>query len=126
MSELAEEIQADALESQRFSRKHLVLELDFSARSIDELEGEIDTVEYAISGGKSDENIAMFTRIWGAYLGESIRKNGGGEWIRDDEGQIGLRNNDVVLQPHHQIRRRLLEGAELNLSRYYQESIKKL
>jgi hypothetical protein len=82
---LCEQMRTDALEAQKFSRKHLVLELDFSEASIHELENLCDTVEYAIRGGKSPENIEMLTRVWGAYLGEAVRRATGAEWVQDSE-----------------------------------------
>lgn len=67
MSDLAEAMKANALEAQRFSRKHLVLELDFSEASVDLIEANADDVEYAIKGGKSEENVAMLVRVWGVH-----------------------------------------------------------
>jgi hypothetical protein len=119
MSDLAEQIEADALEAQRFSRKHLVLELDFSETSIDELEKNIDTVEYAIRGGKSDENVQILTRIWGAYLGEALRKQCGGEWTEED-GQSTLRTANAAAQPQEAVRQRLVEGGT-PLGDYFRE-----
>ena len=52
MSTLAKQMADDALEAQKFSRKHLVVELGMNAASVSELEENVDMVEYAIAGGK--------------------------------------------------------------------------
>ena len=119
MSDLAERMKADALEAQRFSRKHMVLELDFSEASVDELEANADTVEYAIAGGKSDENLDMLSRIWGAYLGESLRKACGGQW-EEEGGQPGLRTDKSVAYPQQYVRQRLTEGGQ-GLGDYFRQ-----
>ena len=124
MSDLNEEIQANALEAQIFSRKHLVLELDFSLASVAELESHIDTIDFAISGGKSDENLEMLTRIWGCYLGESLRRQLGGEWIRDDQDThqgIALRVGSQTLYPLDRICKRLVDGEEFNIVAYCEQ-----
>lgn len=117
MCELATQMKADALEAQKFSRKHLVLELDFSPHSVGEMERNCDAVEFALRGGKSPENIGLLTRIWGAYLGETLRMQVGGEWT-GDAGSPVLRVGEEALQPHEQVRQRLVSGAAYNLYEY--------
>ncbi|MBP90087.1 MAG: hypothetical protein CMJ64_25835 [Planctomycetaceae bacterium] len=111
MSDLVEQMKVDALEAQRFSRKHLVLELDFSEASVDDIESTVDTVEYAIQGGKSEENLDILSRLWGAYIGEALRKVCGGEW-EQAEGRLGLRTEAGIAHPQEQIRQRLTEGGQ--------------
>jgi len=113
-------MKADALEAQRFSRKHLVLELDFSEASVDELEANIDTVEYAIKGGKTEENLDMMSQVWGAYIGEALRKVCGGEWEQEG-GRIGLRTEKGIAYPQEHIRRRLTESAQ-GLGDYFRQA----
>lgn len=120
MSTLAEEMKAHALEAQKFSRKHLVLELDFSETSIREMESHCDSVEYAIRGGKSAENVEMLTRVWGAYLGESLRRATNAEWVEEQTStgrRIGLKASGGLVYPHEFMRKRLTEkGAGTVLS----------
>ncbi|MBC8355351.1 MAG: hypothetical protein H8E66_25520 [Planctomycetes bacterium] len=118
MSDIAEAMKANALEAQRFSRKHLVLELDFSEASIDLIEANANDVEYAIKGGKSEENVAMLVRIWGAYIGESLRKVCGGEWA-DVDGQTCLRNENAATSPQDHVRKRIVEGGAAHLGDYF-------
>jgi hypothetical protein len=129
MTTLADEMKAHALEAQRFSRKHLVLELDFSEASIRELENQADSVGYAIKGGKSPENIDLLTRIWGAYLGESLRKTTGAEWVQDDAGQVkrlGLRGRQATVHPHEQVRKRLTGTSQDSLVSFFQQAREQL
>ena len=114
-------MQADALEAQKFSRKHLV-----SAHSIAELEQQADSIEYAIAGGKSAANVAMLTRTWGAYLGEALRKQVGGEWVQAEDQRIGLRGPGATVYPHEQVQRRLVEGRAANLSVYFAQALEQL
>ena len=121
MSNLAERMKADALEAQVFSRKHLVIELDFSVASIEELEANVDTVEFALKGGLSDENVAMLTRIWGAYLGESLCRVCTAEWVEQD-GKAVLRGANIETCPQDQISQRLAEGSAHNLADYFRQT----
>jgi hypothetical protein len=129
MTTLADEMKAHALEAQRFSRKHLVLELDFSEASIQQLENQADSVGFALRGGSTPENIELLTRIWGAYLGESLRKATGAEWVLETAGQvrrIGLRGPTTVVHPHEQVHRRLTGTKDPSLSQYFQQSREQL
>ena len=125
MSDLAEEMKANALEAQRFSRKHLVLELDFSEASVDLLEANADDVEYAIKGGKSDENVAMLVRVWGAYIGEALRKVGQWEWAEID-GQVCLRSEKAATSPQEQVRKRITGGGGNHLGDYFRRMMGEL
>jgi len=125
MSNLAEKVKADALEAQKFSRKHLVLELDFTEPGVQELEATVDSLEFAIPGGLSDENVKMLTRIWGAYIGESLRRARGGEWV-EQEGKLALASDKATTYPQEQVRRRLTEGPEHNLVEYFQQTKQQL
>ena len=125
MSDLAEAMKANALEAQRFSRKHLVLELDFSEASIDQLEANADTIEYAIRGGRSEENVAMLSRIWGAYIGEALRKVGQWEWAEID-GQVCLRSNTAATSPQDEVRKRINRESGHHLGDYFRRMTKEL
>jgi hypothetical protein len=132
MPTLAEEMKAHALEAQKFSRKHLVLELDFSEASIRELENHYDTLVYALKGGLSPENIALLTRMWGAYIGESLRRAAGAEWIEESAAfssadpsarHIGLKGpRGTVVYPHEIVARRLVDKNAANVLQFFQQS----
>ena len=125
MSTLAEQMAADTLEAQKFSRKHLVVELGMSASSLAELEENVDLVEFAITGGTSEENVDLLTRIWGAYLGEALIHATGSSWI-EKGGRPAVQGANGIAFPHDQVRRRIIAGSENNLATYFAEMIKQL
>jgi hypothetical protein len=123
MPELAEEVKANVLEAQRFTRKHLVVELDLSPDSVRELENHFDAVEYALKDGKSDENVEFLARIWGTYIGEVLRRECGGEWVREETAngpRLALRGKNQTIYPHEQVRQRLAAGADQSIWIYYE------
>lgn len=126
MSDLLEEMKAHALEAQRFSRKHLVLELDFTEASVQLLDENCDSVEFALRGGKTPENVDMLTRIWGAYLGESLRKATKAEWFADESGgtrRLGLRGAPgATVFPHEVVRSRLTQQGAESLLAFYRDA----
>lgn len=122
MSDLAEQMEADALEAMKLTRKHFVVELDFTPASIEQLESIIDDVEFTLRGGKSEENIELLTRVWGAYLGEVIRRHHNGEWIEKDASPA-VQIPNTTLSTHDQVRQRLTVGAGHNLVKYCQDLI---
>src|SRR5262245_13664222 len=130
MSVLLDEMKSHALEAQRFSRKHLVLELDFSENSMQLLEDQCDTVEYAVRGGRTPENIDMLTRVWGAYLGEALRRATAGEWFEETAGasrRIGIRSTTgEVVFPHEHVRKRLTEKGTQSLLSYFRAAREQL
>ncbi len=120
MSSLTEKMSGAAREAQVFSRKHLVLELDYSAESIAEIERSVDTLDFAIAGGASPENVDMITSLWGAYLGEVIRQKIGGDWVLDENGDPCLRCERSTVSPHEQVRQRLTHGTDYDLLGYFE------
>ena len=112
MTSLAEQMEADAYEAMKFTRKHFVVELDFSAANLNELDEQCDAVDYTLASGKSEENLQLLKRIWGAYLGETIRRQRGGEWVttNDSSGQetAALTCDGKTIFPHQQLYRQHL------------------
>jgi hypothetical protein len=125
MSTLAEQMAEDTLEAQKFSRKHLVVDLAMSASSVAELEENVDMVEFAIAGGKSEENVDLLARIWGAFLGQALIQVAGGSWIEKD-GRPAVQGANGIAFPHDRVRRRITDGSENNLSTYFAEMIEQL
>ncbi len=121
MSNLTEQMAANALEAQKLTRKFFVVELNFSEASIQEMEGLFDTVAYSLTGGNSAENFQMLTRAWGSYLGEVIRKKLGGEWVAITHAageRTALRCSAGDLFPHEQVSNRLHGDASANIWEY--------
>lgn len=129
MTMLGDEMKAHALEAQKFSRKHLVLELDFSEASVAEMENQADSVPFALKGGKSPENIALLTRLWGAYVGEALRRATGAQWTEETAGEvrrIGLQGASAVVHPHEHVHKRLLGSKEDNLVQFFRQAREQL
>jgi hypothetical protein len=127
MATVADEMKAHALEAQKFSRKHLVLELDYSEASVRELENHYDTVHFALKGGDSPENRALLTRLWGAYIGEALRRATGAEWIEEQsagERRLGLKGHQgTVIYPHEVVGKRLFDKKAGNVLEFFQSAV---
>lgn len=122
MTTLTDQMNADALEAMKLTRKYFVVELDFSADSIQHLDSLCDDVDFTLRGGRSDENVELLTRVWGSYLGEVIRRHGSGQWIANEQGAPLLRAGDTLLNPHGRVHDRLLNGPDFNLWDFYQQA----
>lgn len=112
---LHDEMLTDALDAQKFTRKFFVVELDFSAKSVRDLEAQFDAIRYALRGGATPENRAKLRRLWGAYLGEVLVRLGRGEWVEEESAQgrrIGVRIEAQVHYPHERVEERIDKGAE--------------
>lgn len=118
---VSEEMLEFAFEAQKLTRKHFVVELDFSEQSIQDLDRIADDVDFTLSGGKSPENIELLSRTWGSYLGEVLCRTRGGQWVESPDHTFGaaVQCGDSKLDPHGQIRKRL-ESADAGLVSFYQ------
>jgi hypothetical protein len=120
---LAEQMLTDALAAQKFTRKHFVTELDFTEQSVQELETQFDAVRYALRGGLTDDNINNLTKLWGAYLGETLKRLGGGEWTTiqtDSRERLAVQGRETTIFPHEKIHARLINGASENVWDFFQ------
>jgi len=129
VTDFAEQMHRQALAAQKFTRKYFVVELDFSLASIDELDGQFKTVGYALRGGLSPANVAQLVELWGAYLGENIRRATDAEWV--DSGVEGagrwlLRRGEVEVSPQQAIADRLAHGQEPRLRSFYDTAVSSL
>ena len=145
MSDIAAQMLTEALAAQKFTRKFFVVELDFSEASLHELERQFEAVKYALRGGLSSENIVKLTGLWGAYVGEVLRRHCSAEWtavesLTDESAEVSgaaasdaetmansgalpvLQGTSHVARPHHQVRLRLEQGADQSIIRYYTET----
>lgn len=106
---IAEKMLENAFEAQKLTRKHFVVELDFSEQSILDLDRIADDVDFTLSGGKSSENIELLSRTWGSYLGEVLCRTKGGQWVEAAEHPFGVSVciGETMIDPHQQIRQRL-------------------
>ena len=128
-------MEAYALDAIDHARRAFERKLDFSAESVEQVEA-ILTEMYDLKKPKgflsrllratpSEEVLWTFSKMYGAYVGEVLRRLGGGEWYLDEEvvpGQrtIGLRKNDHRVWPPSKVGKRLFNGPEDNVWHYFQ------
>jgi len=107
-----------SLEFIRNSQEAFNLNLGFSESDVNQLDTLIDNNLEKIS-----PDIDKAVVIWGAYLGETIRKNLGGTWVFDpDDGWCmhDFGNSELFIYPFSRIRRRFIYGMSYSISTYYQ------
>jgi hypothetical protein len=124
---LAEMMEACALDAVDHARK-VNVELDFSPESVEQVEAILSTMSRSIPKtflgklfrrGPSPHQIGELANTYGGYLGEVIRREVGGEWCLDEENKfIGLRCGEGVIWPPTKVYKRLVNGAEDNVSVY--------
>ena len=118
----AEQMLADALAAQKFTRKFFVVELDFTEATIAVLEAQCEAAKYAMRAGLTPENIDKLTHLWGAYLGEVLRRHSAGQWgLVEQAGaeKYALQSGATTIFPHDTIRERLEQGAAAELCQAY-------
>jgi hypothetical protein len=123
MPTLAESMADSAREAMKLTRKYFVVELNYSEESLEELERVIDDYRIAMPDGDSSETVTLLARVWGAYLGEVLRRRLDGEWIEASEEPdetAAIRVGERTIQPILHLRRRLEAGNEHDVWRFYQ------
>ena len=123
MSEPAELMLTEALAAQKFTRKFFVIELDFSEKTIEELEAQCEAAKYALRNGLTPENIDKLTGLWGAYFGEVLRRHSAAQWRSlsvDGADRFVLQAGETQIAPHQFVRARLEQGAGRDLREAYQ------
>jgi hypothetical protein len=105
----------------------------FDDHSLDYSEGSIARVE-ALMGHcarivtQNPQDLELLATIWGAYIGEVMRRPLHGEWtlsIDEASGTITatLRIKHLALQPIDQVTKRLIAGSMHNLWSYYRSVV---
>lgn len=105
--------------------------LDYSENSIADLEEILDWYSKDISVSKPTENqIWSMSITFGAYLGETLLKNGLAEkdfkWGKELSSNIPLliRNDGAYLTPIDKVYKRLVNGSEDSVISFYKAAIK--
>lgn len=101
-------------------RKHFDIHFDYSERSLAVLDDVISRC-WSAPPKNLDNMVAMF----GSYLGETIRRQIGGQWGKDEAGYhlVNVGGVEQWIDPFSKVRKRFLNGIEDSLSVYF-ESIK--
>jgi hypothetical protein len=78
---------------------------------------------------EEEEALDAIVASWGAYIGEVIRENLGGNWLfRKDleHASVHFPRTDLEVFPFHKDRKRLVLGAEESLSDFYEALVEEL
>lgn len=121
---IASVMQANAEEAVKYARQRFRSELDYTPQSLERVDKIIDVLHVDLPKGilaktvrraATDAEVWSMAKMWGAYVGETLRRRWGGQWktTPSPDGHA-----DVVLnlplgrcRPVEQVRRRLVEGA---------------
>lgn len=123
MSTPAERMLTEALAAQKFTRKFFVVELDFAEHTVGVLDEQCKAAAYALRGGLTAENIDKLTQLWGAYLGEVLRRNSAAQWSQVSEAGVdkfALERGEHRVVPHDLVRQRLVEGPAAAIAAAYE------
>lgn len=98
--------------------------LDFSEDSLDAIErimGKLHgrSKQTASDGGFTDEQLTQSSNMWGAYVGEVIRRQYGGQWSTAADGILQLALSGTTTQPVVKVRNRIVKGPADNIRFYF-------
>ncbi len=109
------------------ARSHFATTLDFTAPSITALDQIVGKFHDAYAAGDVPpaNQLEQHAKIWGAYLGETIRRQHGGEWSIPTEGPFAgaytlTLPNSIQLSPPARVMARIIDGPTDCLISYYQ------
>jgi hypothetical protein len=120
MSQL-EQVRANAAwVTEKFGKQSGIQPFAYTPESVDYLDGFLERQEATVKA--SETSVNKFVSLLGAYLGECIIANYGGEWHESENGLcIVIRTTKKVhwLQPFHKVHKRITNGGEDSLSFYF-------
>jgi hypothetical protein len=120
--ELPDEVmQKSAQEVVGFAKTTFKVKLDFSEKSIKEVEKILAALYESITpeNKPTDNQLQSAAMLWGSYIGEVIRRNYGGEWQKTSAGII-FKIANAELYPLDKVYKRLTNGVEDNIEFYYE------
>jgi hypothetical protein len=122
---IASVMQANAEHAVRYAQEHFKWDLDYSAPSLERVDKIIDVLHVdlpksfiakALKRSAIDEEVWTMAKMWGGYVGETLRRQWGGRWKTTPSDEGG--HADIVLdlplgrcRPIEHVRRRLSEGT---------------
>lgn len=93
--------------------------LDFSAESLDALERILSALHTRHKAEPSEESATVESQMWGAYLGEVIRRRFGGQWSIADDGSHQVALSGWTSYPVVKVRKRIVDGSMDNVRVYF-------
>jgi hypothetical protein len=118
--------EAYALDAIDVAQSNFGVSLDWSDGSIADVEAMLDVMHQQIGAANPpQETIETFAKAFGSYVGEVYRRNHGATWglvTLDGQKFPGLMaaHTCTLFWPWGRVQNRLIEGAENNVSHYYQ------
>ena len=117
-----------AKEAVSLSQATMGQKLDFTEESIKTVEnilGRYHSEKERAGAHASPKIVDQVCQIYGAYIGEVMRRNYGGEWMLDDTFSPGtkipaLRMNQLQTSPSAKVYKRIMNGSEDDVWFYYQ------
>lgn len=122
--DISDMMKAYSLDAVDLAQKQFACALDYSVASVRDLERILKIQHAALpkgwrryfQKGPSEDTLRTFSKIWGGYLGEVIRREWGGEWqvlqAGPFQGAVGLVVKDQQLVPSARVYKRLTMGFE--------------
>jgi hypothetical protein len=128
IQKIAELYAHDAID---FGRDKFNLELDWTDESVAHIESMLSVFhEQKTSVQPTEEQILLFSKIFGSYIGEVFRRNHGATW-----GIISLEGNTIIglsahgkaglFWPWGRTQNRINNGSEDNVWHYYQALVQR-
>ena len=96
--------------------------LDFSEDSLDAIErimSKLHARSKAPGDGMPEEQLTQASKMWGAYVGEVIRRRYGGQWSTAADGVLQLALSGYTAQPIVKVRSRIVNGPADNIRFYF-------
>jgi hypothetical protein len=124
MSQLQQVRANAAWVAENFGKQSGIEPFAHTAGSIDYLDAFLERQEALVKA--SGESVNRFVSLLGAYLGECIIANYGGEWLESPQGlaiRIHTKTQIHFLQPFHKVYKRIANGSEDSLGFYFSEFI---
>ncbi len=109
LGQTIEDLRLQAVEA---ARERYNVTLDFSLDSLTKFNTLVDQArQIYISSSVSEQGLDRTVEVWGAYLGETLRRNKGGTWKFDPQQigdrQVYLTSQNMRLYPFEQVRQKI-------------------
>ena len=81
--------------------------------------GKLHARSKAPGDGIPEEQLTQASKMWGAYVGEVIRRRYGGQWSTAADGVLQLALSGYTAQPIVKVRSRIVNGPADNIRFYF-------